>query len=173
MRLRMIKGRVSRRLRVRLPIELLLNDTSFRSVEVDLDTGFTGDLTLPAEVIRQCGLAPEGERPVVLANGDEVYLRVWQGTTLWHGSPRRVRILQAEGEPLLGMNLLRGSRVTLDALVEFQPAAFEAYADSYFGLMESLERLFGRPVDLVVSSAIKNPYFLQSVEKTRTPVYEA
>ena len=112
----MIKGRVSRRLRARLPIELLLNDTSFRSVEVDLDTGFTGDLTLPAEVIRQCGLAPEGERPVVLANGNEVYLRVWQGTTLWHGSPRRVRILQVDGEPLLGMNLLRGSRVTLDAL---------------------------------------------------------
>ena len=112
----MIKGRVSHRLRVRLPVELLLNDTSFRSLEVDLDTGFTGDLTLPAEVIRQCGLVPEGERPVVLANGDEVNLRVWQGRTLWHGSPRRVKILQAEGEPLLGMKLLRGSRVAFDAL---------------------------------------------------------
>ena len=112
----MIRGRVSRRLHARLPIELLLNDASVRSVKVDLDTGFTGDLTLPAEVIRQCGLVLEGERPVVLANGDEVYLRVWQGMTLWYGRPRRVRILQAEGEPLLGMNLLRGSRVTLDVL---------------------------------------------------------
>ena len=112
----MIRGRVSRRLHARLPIGLLLNDASVRSVEVDLDTGFTGDLTLPAEVIRQCRLVLEGERPVVLANGDEVYLRVWQGMTLWYGRPRRVRILQAEGEPLLGMNLLRGSRVTLDVL---------------------------------------------------------
>ncbi len=61
----------------------------------------------------------------------------------------------------------------LDFLVEFQPAALDAYADAYFGLLEALGRLFGRPVDLVVESAIKNPYFLQSVEQTRTPVYEA
>ena len=61
----------------------------------------------------------------------------------------------------------------LDFLVEFQPSAFDAYADAYFGLLESLGQLFGRPVDLVVESAIRNPYFLQSVEQTRTPVYEA
>ncbi len=61
----------------------------------------------------------------------------------------------------------------LDFVVEFQPAAFEAYADAYFGLLESLERLFGTPVDLVVGSAIRNPYFRQAVEETRTPIYEA
>ena len=61
----------------------------------------------------------------------------------------------------------------LDFLVEFQPAALNAYADAYFGLLEALGRLFGRPVDLVVESAIKNPYFLQSVEETRVLVYEA
>ena len=61
----------------------------------------------------------------------------------------------------------------LDFLVEFQPSAFDAYADSYFGLLEGLGQLFGRPVDLVVKSAIKNPYFLESVEQTRTSVYEA
>ncbi len=61
----------------------------------------------------------------------------------------------------------------LDFVVEFQPAALDAYADTYFGLLEALRRLFGRPVDLVVESAIKNPYFLQSVQQTRTSVYEA
>ena len=61
----------------------------------------------------------------------------------------------------------------LDFLVEFQPSAFDAYADAYFGLLEALGQLFGRPVDLVVESAIKNPYFLQLVEQTRIPVYEA
>ena len=45
----------------------------------------------------------------------------------------------------------------LDFLVEFQPAALNAYADAYFGLLEALGRLFGRPVDLVVESAIKTP----------------
>jgi predicted nucleotidyltransferase len=42
-----------------------------------------------------------------------------------------------------------------------------------FGLLESLVRLMGRPVDLVVASAIKNPYFRQSVEQTRALLYAA
>ena len=61
----------------------------------------------------------------------------------------------------------------LDFLVEFQPAALDAYSDAYFGLLEALAGLFGRPVDLVVESAIRNPYFLQSVEQTRISIYEA
>ena len=61
----------------------------------------------------------------------------------------------------------------LDFVVEFHPAAFDAYSETYFGLLEALEQLFESPVDLVVRSAIKNPYFLRSVEETKVPVYEA
>ena len=61
----------------------------------------------------------------------------------------------------------------LDFLVEFQPSIFDGYADAYFGLLESLGSLFGRPVDLVVESSIKNPYFRQAVDQTRTNIYEA
>lgn len=61
----------------------------------------------------------------------------------------------------------------LDFLVDFQPVAVDDYADTYFGLLEALEELFDRAVDLVERSAIKNPYFLEAVETTRTPVYEA
>ena len=61
----------------------------------------------------------------------------------------------------------------LDFLVEFQPLPVGGYADCYFGLHEALELLFGRRVDLVVASAIKNPYFRQSVEQTRAPLYAA
>ena len=64
-------------------------------------------------------------------------------------------------------------RSDLDFLVEFQPAAFDDYANAYFGLLEALERLFEGPVDLVVRSAIKNPYFLHSVDETSTALYEA
>ena len=45
------------------------------------------------------------------------------------------------------------------------------YADNYFGLPEGLEELFGRPVDLVVERAIKNPYFRQSVDETNSLIY--
>jgi len=61
----------------------------------------------------------------------------------------------------------------LDFLVEFEPLAPGSYADTYFGLLEAFERLFGKPVDLVVASAIRNPYFRQSVEQTRALLYAA
>ncbi|HZD48588.1 MAG TPA: nucleotidyltransferase domain-containing protein [Silvibacterium sp.] len=60
-----------------------------------------------------------------------------------------------------------------DFLVEFQPLPPGKYADAYFGLMEGLETLFRRPVDLVVESAIKNPYFLKSVQQSKTSLYAA
>jgi predicted nucleotidyltransferase len=64
-------------------------------------------------------------------------------------------------------------RSDLDFLVEFLPLKSGEHADAYFALLESLEALFGRPVDLLMVGAIKNPYFLQSVNQTRTVVYAA
>jgi predicted nucleotidyltransferase len=61
----------------------------------------------------------------------------------------------------------------LDFLVAFEELQPDRYADAYFGLLEDLQSLFQRPVDLVVDSAIKNPYFRQSVDKTRTVLYAA
>jgi predicted nucleotidyltransferase len=61
----------------------------------------------------------------------------------------------------------------LDFLVEFEQPTGPGYADRYFGLLEALEALFGRPVDLVVASAIKNPYFRESINKTRALLYAA
>lgn len=62
-------------------------------------------------------------------------------------------------------------RSDVDFLVEFLPLDEGQYADTYFGLLESLGRLLERPVDLVMTSAIRNRYFLESAEKTRTPIY--
>ena len=64
-------------------------------------------------------------------------------------------------------------RSDLDFLVTFEPLAPGEHADAYFGLLEDLEALFERPVDLVVASAIKNPYFRESVESSKTLVYAA
>lgn len=61
----------------------------------------------------------------------------------------------------------------LDFLVEFQALQPGEPFDCYFGLREGLEGLFRRSVDLVMSRAIKNPYFLRSVNQTRTLVYAA
>ncbi len=61
----------------------------------------------------------------------------------------------------------------LDFLVEFEDLAPAAYADAYFGLQESLADLYHRPVDLVVPTAVRNPYFLRSIERSRTLLYAA
>ena len=61
----------------------------------------------------------------------------------------------------------------LDFLVEFIAPSSAGYADDFFGFKEALERLFERSVDLVVASAIRNPYFLESVQRARRPVYAA
>jgi uncharacterized protein len=59
----------------------------------------------------------------------------------------------------------------LDFLVSFQQLEPDRYADTYFGLLEDLQALFQRPVDLVVSSAIQNPYFREAVDSSKTLVY--
>ena len=64
-------------------------------------------------------------------------------------------------------------RSDLDFLVDFESLPPGQYADAFFGLLESLERLFGRQVDLVVASAIRNPYFRQSIDQTKTLLYAA
>lgn len=61
----------------------------------------------------------------------------------------------------------------LDFLVELDDLEPGAFAAAYFGLLERLTALFGRPVDLVVDSSIENPYFRESVDRTRTPLYAA
>jgi uncharacterized protein len=64
-------------------------------------------------------------------------------------------------------------RSDADFLVEFEPLADGEHADAYFGLRESLESLLSRPIDLVMTKAIRNPYFLQAIEPTRTLLYAA
>ena len=64
-------------------------------------------------------------------------------------------------------------RSDLDFLVDFEDLEPEEYADTYFGLLEGLKELFKRNVDLVMISAVKNPYFLESIERSRTLLYAA
>ena len=61
----------------------------------------------------------------------------------------------------------------LDFLVEFLTVDSMSLADQYFGLLVALERLFDRKVDLLTRRSLRNPYFVDSVEKTRQVLYAA
>jgi len=61
----------------------------------------------------------------------------------------------------------------IDVLVEFDSKTGFNHFDAYFSLKEGLERLLGRPVDVVSATSIRNPYFKQRVLDTRELLYAA
>jgi hypothetical protein len=61
----------------------------------------------------------------------------------------------------------------LDFLVEFGELSRGEHANAYFGLLEDLEDLFQRPVDLVMTTAIRNPYFREGISSSKVLVYAA
>jgi predicted nucleotidyltransferase len=62
----------------------------------------------------------------------------------------------------------------LDFLVEFEQESPMGPFHQYIDFQIALEELFGRPVDLVEPSAIRNPYFRQAVDRgQRTVLYAA
>ncbi len=59
----------------------------------------------------------------------------------------------------------------LDFAVEFAPPPHVRLADAYFGLLEDLRSVFGRQVDLVMESAIRNRYFREELNATKVSLY--
>jgi hypothetical protein len=59
----------------------------------------------------------------------------------------------------------------VDVLVEFDGDA--GLFERYFGLKERLEAIFGRPVDVIEERALRNPFFIKTVERDRKTIYAA
>ena len=85
-------------------------------VAVVIDTSFTGHLTLPPGAVRSLSLGERGFVDVELADGGTATLGAYEAFVLWHGRPRRVPVYQADGDPLLGMSLLRGSTLIVEVV---------------------------------------------------------
>lgn len=60
----------------------------------------------------------------------------------------------------------------IDLLVEFEAGGVDLF-DAYFGLKEELERIFARPVDVVMASAVRNPHFMARVASSAEDLYAA
>jgi predicted nucleotidyltransferase len=59
-----------------------------------------------------------------------------------------------------------------DFLVEFAPDAVPSL-EAFFGAKADLEQLLGRGVDLVEPGAVRNPFVLASINRSREAVYAA
>ena len=60
----------------------------------------------------------------------------------------------------------------IDFLVEFDKNLEELeYGKQWFSLLENLENLLNRKIDLLTIESLKNPYFIQELNKTKVKIY--
>ena len=116
----MIRGRVDAQRQARVQLEIESGDGGLEPIDTVVDTGFDGHLTLPSQVIAELGLEPDEPSDVVLATGSRERVNIWRGSVLWHDQIRRIFVLEANGVPLLGMELLEDSQLTLQARINGQ-----------------------------------------------------
>ena len=82
--------------------------------QATVDTGFTGSLCLPPDVVRYLSVPFIGRGVAVLADGSTVETSYHRARVLWYGHERAVQVLVTGGGPLVGMTLLRGSVLTVE-----------------------------------------------------------
>ena len=70
---------------------------------------------------------------------------------------------------ILTDNFNKGSDI--DLLVDFSGVNLYDYADNFFDLKSSLEKLLKRQIDLLEDKAIKNPYLRQSIDSCKQMIY--
>ncbi len=79
------------------------------TIEVWIDTGFTGDLVLSQSMIDTLALSHSGSVDAILADGSEIELKTYTCFVNWFGEARRLEVVANEGDyPLLGVGLLLG-----------------------------------------------------------------
>jgi len=63
-----------------------------------------------------------------------------------------------------------GPSSDIDVVVRFNRKQGRMF-ERYFELKERLEKLFARPVDIVLEDSIKNPYLRETIERNRVNLY--
>lgn len=98
---------------LRMTVSVLDNRGTAFPVEVVIDTGFTGYMTLTIETVRTLRLERTRNRRMRLADGSARRVPTYYATIIWHGTPITVSALAMPGKPLIGMSLLLGSDVAM------------------------------------------------------------
>lgn len=99
-------------------IRLTVRGSAGQEVEIEavVDTGFNGSLTLPRALITMLDLAWRRRGRAILADGSESIFDILEAIILWNGQARRVAVDAADTEPLVGMFLLSGCKLTIEAI---------------------------------------------------------
>lgn len=112
----MIVGQVNGRHEPVIEIEVIGPASTLR-LEAVVDTGYTGALTLSLNSIQQLGLPWKTWETARLADDSLIPCDVFEGTVSWDEESRAILIAEGGSTPLVGMKLLDGYRLTVDAFV--------------------------------------------------------
>ena len=59
----------------------------------------------------------------------------------------------------------------IDLLVEFDALSPVEHANAFFDFQAELQKILGLPVDLIERTPIRNPYFLESIDRKKVVLY--
>ena len=87
------------------------------NVDFVIDTGLTEDASLPLDTIVRLNLPRNGDIiDIILADGSTGKFDLYTAYVLWHDRIVEVEVINMESTPLIGMELLRGSNISIDAI---------------------------------------------------------
>ena len=82
-------------------------------MEMAIDTGFTGFMTLRPSATRALNLERGDDRRMMLADGQIITTPTYLATVIWRGNPVRIDILEIDARPVIGMSLLWDSDLAM------------------------------------------------------------
>ena len=107
-------------------VELLQVDGTAFEMQIEVDTGFIGFLTLPTELISVLSLPFVRRQSATLADNSTIRVEIFSAQIIWGGGVKKVDVIATEVTPLLGTLLLdgcemnikfvEGGKVTIEAL---------------------------------------------------------
>ena len=108
-----------------LDVPFLLTDSSRIEAPFVVDTGFSGELTLPVQDVETLQLQLIGTKRALLADNTASEHPVYRANILWDGVEKSVVVMAMGERPLLGTALLEGHSLKI-RFVENGTALIEA-----------------------------------------------
>ena len=112
----MIRGAVNARLEAVVRLQVRGPDGAEFQVDAVIDTGYTGSLTLPEAVATSLGLVRRSGGRAMLADGSLRRYNSYAAEVEWGGSWRNLIASAIGDEALLGMGLLAGHELRVEAV---------------------------------------------------------
>ena len=111
------RGAVNASMEARLTLRLRGPSGNVLDVDALIDTGFSGQLSLPLDVASGLGLNHGRAGQIILADGSSVPYLSFGIEVEWSGSVHQVRTAAFGDDVVIGMGLLSGHALMIEATV--------------------------------------------------------